>query len=85
VCVLAQAVTTDTAATFDASDKAACAANLCGFEISARAARMVYAAAGVRPGAVDVAEVHDAFASNELAMYEARTAQHRITAWHRIS
>jgi len=31
----------------------------------------VYAAAGVGPDEVDVAEVHDAFASNELAMYEA--------------
>lgn len=56
VCILGQAVTSDTAVTFDAGS-ALCASNLCGYEISSRAARLAYKAAGVGPESVDVAEV----------------------------
>ena len=40
-------------------------------EISVRAAKEVYEAAGVGPDDIDVAEVHDAFSISELLYYEA--------------
>jgi acetyl-CoA acetyltransferase len=40
-------------------------------EITARGARELYEAAGIGPGDVDVAEVHDAFTIAELMYYEA--------------
>lgn len=40
-------------------------------ETTAAAAQQAYAAAGVRPGEVQVAEVHDCFTVTELLMYEA--------------
>jgi acetyl-CoA acetyltransferase len=40
-------------------------------EITARGAREAYEAAGVGPGDIDVAEIHDAFTSAELMYYEA--------------
>ncbi len=46
-------------------------ANVCGFDISRRAAEAAFAEAGLGPQQVDVVEIHDAFASNEVAMYEA--------------
>jgi acetyl-CoA acetyltransferase len=40
-------------------------------ETTARAAAEAYAVAGLEPGDVDLAEIHDAFAINELMYYEA--------------
>lgn len=40
-------------------------------ETTARAATQAYAAAGLTPADVDVAEIHDAFTVNELMYYEA--------------
>jgi acetyl-CoA acetyltransferase len=42
-----------------------------GFSMAKEAARQVYEAAGVGPGDVDVVELHDCFAHNELITYEA--------------
>lgn len=66
-----QAVTTDTGATFDTSSPAQCASNLCGYELSQRAAAQAFHEAGLSPLDVDVIEIHDAFSSNELITYEA--------------
>ena len=42
-----------------------------GFDMSASAANKVYEAAGIGPEDVDVVELHDCFAHNELITYEA--------------
>ena len=44
---------------------------LVGFGMAQEAARQVYEAAGVDPHDVDVVELHDCFAQNELISYEA--------------
>lgn len=62
----AQAITTDTAATFG-SDLTA----VVGREMSAAAAKQVYEAAGIGPTDVSVVELHDCFTSNEIVSYEA--------------
>jgi len=69
--ILAQAMTSDTPATFDTSDPAQCARNLCGYDLSRRAAQQVFEEACMGPEDVDVIEIHDAFSSNELITYEA--------------
>ena len=50
--ILAQAVTTDTAATFDTSDPGQCASNLCGYDLSQRAAQQAFREAGLGPSGV---------------------------------
>lgn len=67
VRVRAQAMTTDTPASFDASDLT----RLVGYDLTERAAQQVYAAAGVGPEDLDVVELHDCFTANELISYEA--------------
>ena len=67
VRIAAQAMTTDTASTFDAHDMM----QLVGYDMAKAAAEMVYSAAGIGPGDVDVVELHDCFAHNELISYEA--------------
>ncbi len=67
VRIAAQAMTTDTASTFDARDMM----QLVGYDMAKAAAEMVYSAAGIGPGDVDVVELHDCFAHNELISYEA--------------
>jgi acetyl-CoA acetyltransferase len=67
VRIKAQAMTTDTPATFEARDMR----EVVGFSMAREAARRVYEAAGVGPGDVDVVELHDCFAHNELLSYEA--------------
>ena len=42
-----------------------------GFSMAQAAARQVYEAAGIGPQDVDVVELHDCFAQNELLSYEA--------------
>ena len=66
VQILAQAMTTDYPSTFDSKSMI----DLVGFQMTDRAARQVYEAAGVGPGDVDVCELHDCFAHNELLTYE---------------
>ena len=67
VRIRAQAMTTDQAVTFEARDMR----EVVGFSMARTAAEQVYAAAGVGPGDLDVVELHDCFAHNELLSYEA--------------
>ena len=67
VRIRAQAMTTDGAATFGAHDMR----EVVGFSMAQSAADQVYAAAGVGPQDLDVVELHDCFAQNELLSYEA--------------
>jgi len=69
--IVSQVMTTDTKVTFDTSDPVKCASNLCGYDLTQRAAAACYAESGISPEAVDVIEIHDAFSSNELITYEA--------------
>jgi len=67
VTIAAQAMTTDTPSTFEAHDMM----QLVGYDMAKAAARQVYDAAGIGPEDVDVVELHDCFAQNELISYEA--------------
>lgn len=67
VRILAQAMTSDGPETFDGRSMM----EVVGFGMAREAARRVYEAAGVGPGDVAVAELHDCFAHNELLSYEA--------------
>ena len=67
VAIAAQAMTTDTPSTFGAHDMM----QLVGYDMAKAAAEEVYAAAGIGPDDVDVVELHDCFAQNELISYEA--------------
>jgi acetyl-CoA acetyltransferase len=64
--IVAQSMVTDLESTF--ADRSA--RSIVGQQMTARAARDVYEAAGVGPEDVDVIELHDCFASNELISYE---------------
>lgn len=65
--IRAQAMTTDKPVTFEAKDMR----QLVGCDMARDAARQVYEEAGVGPGDLDVVELHDCFAQNELLSYEA--------------
>jgi acetyl-CoA acetyltransferase len=67
VRIRAQAMTTDRAPTFEARDMR----EVVGFGMAQAAARQVYEAAGIGPEDLDVVELHDCFAQNELISYEA--------------
>ena len=67
VRISAQAMTTDGPETFDAHDMR----EVVGFTMAKNAANQVYEAAGIGPDDVDVVELHDCFAHNELITYEA--------------
>ena len=67
VRIAAQAMTTDTASTFESHDMR----KLVGYDMTAAAARAVYDAAGIGPEDLDVVELHDCFTANELITYEA--------------
>ena len=58
---------TDMRATFDTNS----AINLVGADMTRQAAEKVYEQAGLTPDDVDVIELHDCFAPNELITYEA--------------
>jgi sterol carrier protein 2 len=62
----AQAMTTDTLSTFAGRDMR----QLVGADMTKAAADQVYAKAGIGPDDVDVVELHDCFAHNELITYE---------------
>ena len=67
VQILAQAMTTDQPSTFGTRSMI----DLVGSGLSQRAATQVYEQAGIGPDDVDVCELHDCFAQNELLSYEA--------------
>ena len=67
VHIAAQAMTTDRPNTFAANDMM----RLVGYDMSKEAANKVYAQAGIGPEDLDVVELHDCFAHNELITYEA--------------
>lgn len=67
VVIRAQSMTTDRMENADARDMR----DVVGAGMAEAAARQVYEAAGVSPDDVDVVELHDCFAQNELISYEA--------------
>ncbi|RDI23545.1 acetyl-CoA acetyltransferase [Pseudacidovorax intermedius] len=67
VRIAAQVLATDRTDTFATHDMR----DLVGFGMARRTARAVYEQAGVDPADVDVVELHDCFAQNELLSYEA--------------
>ncbi len=66
VRIAAQAMTTDYPSTFEAQDMM----RVVGFDMAKHASAKVYEAAGIGPKDVDVVELHDCFAQNELITYE---------------
>lgn len=67
VYIAAQAMTTDRPSTFAARDMM----RVVGYDMSREAADKVYEEAGIGPRDLDVVELHDCFAHNELITYEA--------------
>jgi len=67
VYIAAQAMTTDRPSTFDSNDMM----RVVGYDMSREAANKVYAESGIGPEDLDVVELHDCFAHNELITYEA--------------
>jgi sterol carrier protein 2 len=67
VMISAQAMTTDLAIELEARDMR----DVVGASMAKAAADLVYQQAGVGPEAIDVVELHDCFAQNELISYEA--------------
>lgn len=67
VAITAQAMTTDTPSTFESNDMM----RVVGYDMARAAADQVYAQAGIGPDDLDVVELHDCFAQNELITYEA--------------
>lgn len=67
VRISAQAMATDRPDTFDSGDMR----RLVGVGMAEAAAQQVYEQAGIGPQDVDVVELHDCFAQNELISYEA--------------
>ena len=67
VRIRAQAMTTDVPAAFEARDMR----EVVGFSMAQNAADQTYEAAGIGPEDLDVVELHDCFAHNELLSYEA--------------
>jgi len=66
VLIAGQAMATDLPSTYDAKDMI----RVVGFDMTALAARQAYEQAGVGPKDIDVIELHDCFAQNELLTYE---------------
>jgi acetyl-CoA acetyltransferase len=67
VSIAGQTLTTDTPSTFAGQDMM----RLVGYDMARAAADALYAQTGVGPEDVDVVELHDCFAQNELISYEA--------------
>lgn len=67
VLMAGQAITTDFPSTFDSRDMI----KLVGFDMAQAAARQAFEQSGIGPEDVDVVELHDCFAHNELITYEA--------------
>jgi acetyl-CoA acetyltransferase len=66
VLIAGQALATDTPDSFDTRDMI----RVVGFEITRQAAKQAYEQAGIGPEDVDVIELHDCFAQNELLTME---------------
>ncbi len=66
VTIAAQAMTTDYPSTFEAHDMM----RVAGYDMTAAAAKEVFETAGIGVEDVDVVELHDCFAHNELITYE---------------
>jgi sterol carrier protein 2 len=67
VYIAGQAMTTDRPGTFESDDMM----RVVGYDMSKEAAARVYQEAGIGPEDIDVVELHDCFAQNELITYEA--------------
>jgi len=67
VHIAAQAMTTDRPGTFESRDMM----RVVGYDMAREAASRVYEEAGIGPDSLDVVELHDCFAHNELITYEA--------------
>ncbi len=65
--IVAQAVTTDFASTFEART----CKNVIGYDMNVQAARRAYEQAQLGPEDIQVIELHDCFSANELLLYEA--------------
>lgn len=66
VRVIGQAMTTDTPSTFDSHDMM----RVVGYDMTVAAAAQVYEQTGIGAADVDVVELHDCFAHNEMITYE---------------
>jgi len=66
VAIRAQAMTTDTAASFTRDMR-----KVVGYDMAVDASRQVYEASGIGPEDIRVVELHDCFTTNELLSYEA--------------
>ncbi len=66
VLIAGQAMATDTPSTYDARDMI----RVVGFDMTRLASKLAYEQAGVGPEDIQVIEVHDCFAQNELLTYE---------------
>lgn len=64
--IVAQSMTTDTSSTFEAHDMM----QVVGYDMSHEAAKKVYEQSGIDVEDIDVIELHDCFAQNELITYE---------------
>ena len=67
VKIAAQEMTTDFPSTFESHDMM----RVVGYDMAKEAARRIYAKTGVSADDLDVVELHDCFAQNELITYEA--------------
>ena len=67
VFIRAQSMTTDAPSTFESGDMM----RVVGYDMAREAAQQVYEQAGIGPNDIDVVELHDCFAQNELISYEA--------------
>ncbi|MEQ8346945.1 MAG: lipid-transfer protein [Sneathiellaceae bacterium] len=65
--IAAQSMVTDLSSTFDSDDMM----KVVGYDMAKLAADRVYEQAGIGPDDLDVVELHDCFAQNELITYEA--------------
>lgn len=66
VRIVAQEMVTDFPSTFDSGDMM----RVVGYDMTAEASRKVYETAGIGASDIDVIELHDCFAQNELITYE---------------
>lgn len=67
VNIIAQSMTTDLEGVFESHNMM----QLVGYDMTRKAALQAYEAAGIGPSDIDVIELHDCFAQNELISYEA--------------
>jgi acetyl-CoA acetyltransferase len=66
VLIAGQSLTTDLPSTYDSRDMI----RVVGFDMTRAGAKLAYEQAGVGPEDIDVIELHDCFAQNELLTYE---------------